>query len=95
MCQEIITVQQPHLFGRPLFGVDQLSAPLVVLVALLHFLTALATGRTKMRRFSLTWSLASGRTTTSAITAPATAPRRSNERARDESSRTGRRFPGS
>jgi NADH-quinone oxidoreductase subunit M len=49
---------QPHLFGRPLFGVDQLTAPLVVLVALLHFLTALATGRTKMRRFSLSWSLA-------------------------------------
>jgi NADH-quinone oxidoreductase subunit M len=38
--------------------VDQLSAPMVVLVALLHFLTALATGRTKMRRFSLSWSLA-------------------------------------
>ena len=28
------------------------------MVALLHFLTALATGRTKMRRFSITWSLA-------------------------------------
>ena len=27
------------------------------MVALLHFLTALATGRTKMRRFSLSWSL--------------------------------------
>jgi NADH-quinone oxidoreductase subunit M len=50
---------QPHLFGRQLLGLDELSAPLVVLVALLHFLTALATGRTKMRRFSLSWSLAS------------------------------------
>jgi NADH-quinone oxidoreductase subunit M len=50
---------QPYLFGRQLFGVDQLSAPLVAMVALLHFLTALATGRTKMRRFSLSWSLAS------------------------------------
>jgi NADH-quinone oxidoreductase subunit M len=50
---------QPALFGRQLFAVDILSAPLVLLVALLHFLTALATGRTKMRRFSLSWSLAS------------------------------------
>jgi NADH-quinone oxidoreductase subunit M len=49
--------EQPHLFGRPLFAVDQLTAPLAALVALLHFLTALATGRTKMRRFSLSWSL--------------------------------------
>jgi NADH-quinone oxidoreductase subunit M len=49
---------QPFLFGRRLFAVDQLSAPLVALVALLHFLTALATGRTIMRSFSLSWSLA-------------------------------------
>jgi NADH-quinone oxidoreductase subunit M len=49
---------QSSLFGRPLFGLDELSAPLVALVALLHFLTALATGRTKMRRFALSWSLA-------------------------------------
>src|SRR5262249_62338171 len=49
---------QPYLFGRRLFALDELSAPLVALVALLHFLTALATGRTKMRRFSLSWSLA-------------------------------------
>lgn len=47
---------QPRLFGRQLFGLDELSAPLVALIALLHFLTALATGRTKMRRFSLAWS---------------------------------------
>jgi NADH-quinone oxidoreductase subunit M len=50
---------QPHLFGRTLFALDALSAPLVPAVALLHFLTALATARTKMRRFSLSWSLAS------------------------------------
>jgi len=50
---------QPYLFGRQLLAVDLFSAPLVVIVALLHFLTALATGRTKMRRFSLTWSLVS------------------------------------
>jgi NADH-quinone oxidoreductase subunit M len=49
---------QSALFGRTLFAVDALSAPLVVLVALLHFLTALATGRTIMRSFSLAWSLA-------------------------------------
>jgi NADH-quinone oxidoreductase subunit M len=50
---------QPYLFGRTLFAVDQLTAPMIALVALLHFLTALATGRTKMRRFSLSWSLTS------------------------------------
>ncbi len=48
---------QSYLLGKPWFGLDELSAPMVSLVALLHFLTALATGRTKMRRFSLTWSL--------------------------------------
>ncbi len=48
---------QPALFGRRLFTIDELSAPLVPAVALLHFLTALATARTKMRRFSLSWSL--------------------------------------
>lgn len=50
---------QRHFFGRQWFGVDELSAPLVPLVALLHFLTVLATGRTKMRRFSLSFSLVS------------------------------------
>jgi NADH-quinone oxidoreductase subunit M len=50
---------QPYLLGRRLFAVDPFSAPLVAVVALLHFLTALATGRTKMRRFSLSWSLVS------------------------------------
>jgi NADH-quinone oxidoreductase subunit M len=50
---------QPYLFGRQVLAVDSLSAPLVPAVALLHFLTALATARTKMRRFSFSWSLAS------------------------------------
>ncbi len=47
------------LFGRRLLGVDELNAPLLPMGALLHTLTALATGRTKMRRYSLSWSLAS------------------------------------
>ncbi|OWK37669.1 proton-conducting transporter membrane subunit [Fimbriiglobus ruber] len=50
---------QPHLFGTVLFAVDELNAPLVPMIALLHFLTALATTRTKMRRFSFSWSLCS------------------------------------
>ncbi|HEY5312067.1 MAG TPA: proton-conducting transporter membrane subunit, partial [Pirellulales bacterium] len=49
---------QPWLFGRQLFGLDTINAPLIPLVALLHFLTALATARAHMRRFSLSWSLA-------------------------------------
>jgi NADH-quinone oxidoreductase subunit M len=50
---------QPDLFGRVIFSADALNAPIVPMVALLHFLTALATTRTKMRRYSFTWSLAS------------------------------------
>jgi NADH-quinone oxidoreductase subunit M len=51
---------QGHFFGtRPVIGIDELNAPLFPVVGLLHFLTALATGRTKMRRFSLSWSLTS------------------------------------
>ncbi len=49
---------EPKLFGRQVFHLDELSAPLVPGVALLHFLTALATAQTKMRRFSFSWSLA-------------------------------------
>ena len=49
---------QMHLLGRRLFELDGLSAPLVPVVALLQFLTALATPRTKVRRFSFSWSLA-------------------------------------
>ncbi len=48
---------QTELLGREIFFIDRLSAPLVPMVALLHFLTALATARTKMRRFSFSWSL--------------------------------------
>jgi NADH-quinone oxidoreductase subunit M len=48
---------QQYLFGRLYLGLDELNAPLVPAVALLHFLTAVATARTKMRSFSLTWSL--------------------------------------
>jgi NADH-quinone oxidoreductase subunit M len=46
----------PRQLGRP-FAVDELSAPLLPLVALLHFLTALATARTKMARFPAAWML--------------------------------------
>ena len=48
-----------RLLGLELFKVDQLSAPLLPLVALLYFLTILATLRTKLRRFSFTWCLVS------------------------------------
>jgi NADH-quinone oxidoreductase subunit M len=46
-------------YGVPVLFVDGLSASLATLTALLYFLTTLATGRTKMGRFSITWSLAS------------------------------------
>ena len=49
---------QLHFLGRQVLALDELNAPLVPAVALLHFLTALATARTKMRRFSFSWSLA-------------------------------------
>lgn len=48
-----------RLLGRPVLTLDELSAPLLPLVALLHVLTALATARTKMARFSFAWLLAS------------------------------------
>jgi NADH-quinone oxidoreductase subunit M len=48
---------QYRLLGRVVFALDELSAPLVPTIALIHFLTALATARVKMRRFSFTWSL--------------------------------------
>jgi NADH-quinone oxidoreductase subunit M len=50
---------QAGLFGRHWLALDELSALLIPLVALLHFLAALATGRTKMRRFSTSLSLLS------------------------------------
>jgi NADH-quinone oxidoreductase subunit M len=50
---------QAHLFGQRFLALDELNAPLLPVVGLLHFLTPLATGRTKMRRFSLAWALTS------------------------------------
>jgi NADH-quinone oxidoreductase subunit M len=50
---------QQLLLGKQFLSIDELNAPLLPLVALIHVLTALATGRIKMRRFSLSWSLAS------------------------------------
>jgi NADH-quinone oxidoreductase subunit M len=49
---------QPYLFDRLVFSLDEMSAPLIPTVALLHFLTALATARTHMRRYSFSWSMA-------------------------------------
>jgi NADH-quinone oxidoreductase subunit M len=49
---------QVRALGRPVLGLDELNAPLVPAVALLHFLTGLATSRANVRRFSFTWSLA-------------------------------------
>jgi len=49
---------QPLLFGRELFALDDLSAPLVPAVALIHLLAGVATARTHIRRFSFSWSLA-------------------------------------
>ena len=50
---------QTQFFGRELFVIDRLSAPLLPLVALLHFLTALTTLNTKVRRFSFVSALIS------------------------------------
>lgn len=44
--------------GTRYLALDELSAPLLPLTALLHFLTAVATARVKLRRFSFAWSLA-------------------------------------
>ena len=46
-------------FGRDILVIDELSAPLLPLAAMLYFLTSVATLRTKMRRFSFAWSLVS------------------------------------
>ena len=48
---------QRQFFGKSVLGIDELNAPLLPMVGLLHFLTVVATGRTKMRRFSLRWSM--------------------------------------
>jgi len=50
---------QYRWLGRRPLALDELSAPLVPAVALLHLMTAVATARTRMRRFSFSWSLAS------------------------------------
>jgi len=47
------------LFGHPVLVIDQLSAPLLPLTALLFLLTAVATLRTKIRRFSFPGMLVS------------------------------------
>ena len=48
-----------RLTNRELFTIDQLSAPLLPLGALLYFLTSVATLRTKLNRVSFTSTLAS------------------------------------
>src|SRR5438477_240469 len=50
---------QTRLFGSHLFRLDELNAPLIATVALLYLLTAPATARTRLRRFSFPLSLAS------------------------------------
>ena len=49
---------QPLLFGRQIFVLDELNAPLVPTVALLHLLVAMSTSRTFIRKFSFSWSMA-------------------------------------
>lgn len=46
-----------RLIGLEVFTIDQLSAPLLPLAALLYFATTVATLRTKVRRFSFGWML--------------------------------------
>ena len=48
-----------RLFGQELLVLDRFSAPLLPIVALVYFLTALTTLRTKIRRFSFAWTLVS------------------------------------
>src|SRR5258708_7900440 len=50
---------QAHLFGRQFLRIDELSAPMVPLLALLHLLITVATTRTKMPRYAFGWSLVS------------------------------------
>jgi NADH-quinone oxidoreductase subunit M len=49
---------QTYVLPRRVLTLDEFNAPLVPMVALLHFLTGLATARVNMRRFSYSWSLA-------------------------------------
>ena len=48
-----------RLLGEEAVIIDELSAPLLPLAALLFFLTALVTPRTKVRRFPFAWTLVS------------------------------------
>jgi NADH-quinone oxidoreductase subunit M len=48
----------PRVLGRSPLAVDELTAPLLPTVAALHFLTVLATARTKAARVSYGWLLA-------------------------------------
>jgi NADH-quinone oxidoreductase subunit M len=50
---------QARLFGRQFLRIDELSAPMVPLLALLHLLISVATTRTKMPRYAFGWSLVS------------------------------------
>lgn len=52
-------VIQERWLGRVVFRLDELSAPMVPSLALLHFLTGVATARSRMRHFSYSWSLGS------------------------------------
>jgi NADH-quinone oxidoreductase subunit M len=62
---------QARLLGHRVIDLDELSAPLVPAIALLHFLTAVATARTRMRHFSFSWSLVSEAIRLAMLGAPA------------------------
>ena len=49
---------QTTVFGRQIFVLDELNAPMVPTIALLHLLIALATSRKSKRRYSFAWSMA-------------------------------------
>jgi NADH-quinone oxidoreductase subunit M len=55
------------LFGKDLLVIDELSAPLLPLVALLYLLTTAVTLRTKVNRFSFAWNLVGGAATLGAL----------------------------
>lgn len=48
-----------EMFGRNVFAIDSVTAPLLPLISLLYVLTTLATLRTKIRRFSFAWTMVS------------------------------------
>jgi NADH-quinone oxidoreductase subunit M len=50
---------QLRLFGTRQLALDELTAPVVPVVALLHLLIAAATAKNRLRRFSFPWLLAS------------------------------------